>query len=214
MIAIAVSDTAWSPSALLSPSLLTDLFSHTDPKSPPSPPPLPHSPSPSSPHHTTPLADCPLGSTSIGGSACLAGYECSPDLTLPTQPVSPKACTPGSFSSKGAAKCSLCPAAYYGLDTAMAFMSCTGACLAEIGFYCPEGTNTTQGSICPGGYICPTGGQNLPAPCLPGTYASPGQAVCANATAGNYAPAASATQLPCLSPGVSECCCCCCGSRI
>ncbi len=125
------------------------------------------------------VAACPLGTfasspgstTSACGGKCEAGYYGA--TTAQTTSTCSGPCPLGTYASltgsTSPACGGLCAAGYFGNTTGQSSIDCTGPCTAEPGYYCPAGSNSTTGIVCPSGSFC-FGGSADRAPCGTGLY--------------------------------------------
>ncbi len=109
--------------------------------------------------------------------ACSAGYACGPGST--NDKVA--ACTPGRYSTAGAASCTECAPGLFGGASALATASCSGNCTA--------------------GYACGPGSTNATAlMCGPGSYSYSGAGVCTPCPVGRFGGSMGLTNGSCSGP--------------
>jgi hypothetical protein len=113
---------------------------------------------------------CNAGATSLSGSRCVAGKytpplentDCysgavvgAPCLTCPNGKSSEAgasqcgSCAPGRYGVGGA--CADCPPGTYGSSEGAVSATCSGVCVAPVGYGCPAGSTSSTGVVCPEG---------------------------------------------------------------
>ena len=101
------------------------------------------------------------------GTICSAGHYCTGGSSaMITCPIGTYASSMGSTSP---ACGGLCAVGHFGNTTGQSSSTCSGPCTAAQGSYCPAGSNSTSGVLCPPGSFC-VGGAADRAFCPEGTF--------------------------------------------
>lgn len=87
-------------------------------------------------------SDAPGSNSSTCAGRCSAGYYCTGGSIA--------ACPPGTYSIPGLYFCLVCPAGRFGNVSALSSPECSGPC-ATPGTYCPTGSTSPNGVLCPPG---------------------------------------------------------------